>query len=88
VNDAGGPSEQSVGGAEPPSPIGWGRAVVSTFVILVVGVTALVIFPNWVLVHLTGLSRNGRVAVATVGFALAFLAIAWALRRMQAHRAI
>jgi hypothetical protein len=74
--------------AEPPSPIGWGRAVVSTLVILAVGAAALVFLPNWVLVHLTGISRNARVAIATVGFLAAFVIVAWALRRLQARGTI
>jgi len=73
---------------EPPSPIGWGRAALTAVAMLVVGTALLVVVPNWVLVHLTGLSRNGRVAVATIGFLAIFVAIAWGLRRLQARRAI
>jgi len=71
-----------------PSPIGWGRAALTAIAILVVGTATLVIFPNWVLVHLTGLSRNGRVAVATIGFVAIFAALAWGLRRLQARGVI
>lgn len=80
--------EHPVQDGESPSPIGWGRAALSAIAILVVGTVALVIAPNWVLVHLTGLSRNGRVAVATVGFVVIFAVLAWGLRRLQARGAI
>jgi hypothetical protein len=80
--------EHPVEDAESPSPIGWGRAALTAIAILVVGTASLVIAPNWVLVHLTGLSRNGRVAVATVGFVTFFVALAWGLRRLQARGVI
>jgi hypothetical protein len=73
---------------EPPSPVGWGRATLSTLAILAAGTALLVLVPNWMLVHLTGLSRNGRVAVATIEFVVAFAGLAWALRRLQARRVI
>jgi hypothetical protein len=44
--------------------------------------------PNWVLNHLTGLSRGGRVAVATIGFFLLLAATAWFLRRLQGRRVV
>jgi Ca2+/Na+ antiporter len=68
--------------------IGWGRALVSAVVILVVGAVLFVFAPNWLLTHLTGLSRNGRVAVVTTAFVVVFVAFAWALRRLQARRVI
>jgi hypothetical protein len=80
--------ENPVEDEESPSPIGWGRAALTAVAILVVGTVTLVIAPNWVLVHLTGLSRNGRVAVATVGFLVIFTALAWGLRRLQARGVI
>jgi hypothetical protein len=45
----------------------------------------LVYLPNWVLENLTGLNRHGRVAITTTGFFAVLLALAWALRRLQAH---
>ncbi len=72
----------------PASEIGWGRAVLSAAAIVILGAVLFVIGPNWLLTHLTGLPRNGRVAVATTGFAVFFVAFAWALRRLQARRAI
>jgi hypothetical protein len=52
-------------------------------VILAVGAGVFVYLPNWVLTHLSGLSRDGRVAVATVEFLLALAIMSWALRRLQ-----
>jgi hypothetical protein len=77
-----------VGDQGTPSPIGWARAALTSLVILAVGTALLIVLPNWVLTRLTGLSRNGRVAVATTGFFVLFFAFTWALRRLQAHRVI
>jgi hypothetical protein len=77
--------------AEPSSgatTIGWGRALLSAVVILVVGAVLFVFAPNWLLTHLTGLSRNWRVAVVTTTFVVVFIAFAWVLRRLQARRVI
>lgn len=73
---------------ETPSPIGWGRATLEAVATLVVGAVFLVILPNWALTHLTGLSRGGRVAVATTGFFVLLVSCAWVLRRLQARRVI
>jgi hypothetical protein len=72
---------------ESPS-IGWGRAVLTALIILALGTLLLVYLPNWALTNLTGLSRNGRVAVATGAFFVLFFAFAWALRRLQARRVL
>jgi hypothetical protein len=68
--------------------IGWGRALVSAVVILVAGAALFVFAPNWLLMHLTGLSRNWRVAVVATAFVVVFVAFAWGLRRLQARRVI
>ena len=81
-------SAPPVGDQEAPSPIGWARAALTSLVILAVGTALLIYLPNWVLTHLTGLERNGRVTVATASFFVLFFAFAWALRRLQAHRLI
>ena len=73
---------------ERPASIGWGRAVLSALLIVVVGAVFFVFAPNWLLTHLTGLSRNGRVAVVTIGFVVFFVLFAWGLRRLQARRVI
>jgi len=77
-----------VGHEAAPSPIGWVRAALSSLAILALGAVLFLYVPNWVLTHLTGLSRHGRVAIATAGFFVLFFAFAWALRRLQARHAI
>ena len=82
-------TEPVVGGiAEQPASIGWGRAVLAALLIVVVGAVLFVFGPNWLLTHLTGLSRNGRVAIVTVAFFVLFALFAWGLRRLQARHAI
>jgi len=78
----------AVPGDDPARGIGWGRAFVSALAILLVGGALLVYFPNWMLTHLTGLSRSGRVGVVTTWFFVVFFAFAWGLRRLQARRVI
>jgi Ca2+/Na+ antiporter len=73
---------------EESSSIGWGRALLSALIILVLGTLLLVYLPNWALTHLTSLSRNGRVAVATGTFFVLFFVIAYTLRRLQARRVL
>ena len=70
------------------SSIGWWRAAASALAILAVGAGLFVYAPNWVLIHLTGLSRSGRVAVATTGFLVLLAAMAFVLRRLQGRRSI
>jgi hypothetical protein len=67
------------------SAIGWWRAALSAAVILVVGSVVFVYLPNWLLGHLTGVGRHGRVTIVTTGFVAVLLALSWALRRLQAH---
>ena len=73
---------------ETTSPIGWARAALTSGAVLIFGTALLVYAPNWALTHLTGLSRNGRVAVATGWFFAALFAMLWVLRRLQARRMI
>ena len=82
-------SERDVGevGGQPES-IGWGRAVLASVLIVVVGAVLFVFGPNWLLTHLTGLSRNGRVAIVTVAFFAFFALFVWGLRRLQARHVI
>ena len=68
-----------------PSPIGWWRAAATALAIIVAGAGLFVFGPNWVLTHLAGLSRNGRVAVATTAFIVLLIAAAWVLRRLQSR---
>ena len=78
-------SPDGSGDAPATSGIGWWRAALSAVAILVVGVVLLVYLPNWVLENLTGVGRHGRVAITTTGLFAVFLALAWGLRRLQAH---
>jgi hypothetical protein len=55
---------------------------------LAVGAGLFVYAPNWALTHLTGLSRGGRVAIATIGFVLLLAAAAWLLRRLQGRHVV
>ena len=75
-------------GSSNATTIGWVRSLVSAVVILVAGAVFFVFAPNWLLTHLTGLSRNGRIAVVTTAFVVVFVAFAWVLRRLQARRVI
>ena len=81
-------AESEVVTAEEATSFGWGRAVLSATLIVAVGSVLFVFGPNWLLTHLTGLSRNGRVAVVTVAFVVFFAFFAWGLRRLQARRVI
>jgi hypothetical protein len=65
--------------------IGWGRALLTGFVVLVVGLTASVGGANVILTRATGLSRDVREWMATVVFLTAVIVVAWALRRLQAR---
>lgn len=71
-----------------PASIGWPRAIVSGLIVVAVGVGLLVYIPNFVLTELTGLSRSGRVGIATAWFFVALGLLMWGLRRLQAHREI
>ena len=62
--------------------------MLSALLVVVVGAVLFVFVPNWLLTHLTGLSRNGRVAVVTIEFFVFFVLFAWGLRRLQARRVI
>ena len=73
---------------EATSAIGWWRAALSAVVILVVGLVLLVYLPNWVLENFTAVGRHGRVTVTTIGFFAVLIALAWGVRRLQAHHEI
>ena len=85
TGSAGSGSARAAGDEAMSSPIGWWRAALSAAVILVVGLALLVYLPNWLLENLTGVDRHGRVTIITTGFFAVLLALAWALRRLQAH---
>ena len=73
---------------EPDAPtpnIGWGRALLSGLGILVVGLVASVGAANAILTKATGLSRDVREYLAVVIFLGVVIALAYALRRLQAR---
>jgi hypothetical protein len=65
--------------------IGWGRAVLTGAVVLAVGLVASVGSANIILTKATGLSRDAREYVASIVFLTVVIAVAWALRRLQAR---
>jgi fumarate reductase subunit D len=72
----------------PGASIGWIRAVLTAVTVLVVGLAASVGVANLILTKATSLSRSVREDVASVVFLAAVVLLAWALRRLQAHRLI
>ena len=72
---------------EPPAPIGWPRALLTTAVIVVVAIGALVYGTNAVLTKIHGKTRSSLVGIATLMFFVVLFALAWALRQLQ-HRKI
>jgi len=74
-------------GPDEGSGIGWGRAIVSGLIILVVGFVATVWVADMVLKKATGLSRDNRQYLASAIFLAVLIVLAWALRRLQ-HRGL
>ena len=68
--------------------IGWLRAVLTGVIVLVVGLAASVGVANLILTRATGLSRSVREYAASIVFLAVVFLLAWALRRLQAHRLI
>jgi hypothetical protein len=73
---------------EPPQTIGWPRAILTTVIILVVGIGVLVYGTDAVLTKIHGKTRSSLVAVATTMFFVALIAFAWCLRRLQRRKII
>ena len=71
-----------------PSPIGWGRAIVTTIVISFVAIAVLVYGTNAVLTKPHGKTHGSLVFVATTMFFVVLLALAWALRQLQRRKLI
>jgi hypothetical protein len=65
--------------------IGWLRAIATGIAVIVVGIGAAVIGANRILTKALGLTRSGRVGLASGLFLVVVIALAWALRRMQAR---
>ena len=67
------------------SDIGWLRAIVSGFAVLVVGIGASVLGANRILTKALGVTRGGREALASGLFLVVVIGLAWLLRRGQAR---
>lgn len=68
--------------------IGWLRALLTTAIVLVVGIGALVYGTNAILTKIHGKTRSSLVAVATTAFCVLLIALAWALRQLQRRKII
>ncbi|HYL52757.1 MAG TPA: hypothetical protein VEZ15_12365 [Acidimicrobiia bacterium] len=73
---------------EPPAPIGWPRALLTTAIIVVVGIGVLVYGSNAVLTKFHGKTRSSLVGGVTPLFFIFLLALAWALRQLQRRKII
>jgi hypothetical protein len=73
---------------ETPATIGWPRAILTSIAIVVVGVLLLVYVPNWILTKINGKTRSSLVALATIVFFVALVALAWTLRWLQRRKVI
>jgi hypothetical protein len=73
---------------DPPSPIGWGRAILTVAVIAFVAIAVLVYGTNAVLTKVHGNTHGSLVFVATTMFFVVLLALAWALRQLQRRKLI
>jgi len=70
-----------------PTPIGWGRALLTTAIIVVVAIGVLVYGTN-ALLDIHGKTRSSLVAVATTLFFVLLIALAWGLRQLQRRKVI
>jgi hypothetical protein len=73
---------------EPPAPIGWPRAILTTAIIVVVGIGVLVYGSNAVLTKIHGKTRSSLVGIVTPLFFIFLLAMAWGLRQLQRRKII
>jgi hypothetical protein len=71
---------------EPPAPIGWPRAILTTAIIVVVGIGVLVYGSNAVLTKIHGKTRSSLVGIVTPLFFIFLLAMAWGLRQLQRRK--
>ena len=70
------------------SAIGWGRAIGSALVIVIVGFLFVVVVPNRILLDVASVSRNVRTYIAATLSLVVVLLLAWGLRRLQARAVI
>ena len=68
--------------------LGWLRAALTVGVVFVVGFAGLAIVPDLIVTQLDGVARDTRAGLASAWFLLAFVTLAWAIRRLQAHHVI
>jgi hypothetical protein len=73
---------------EAPPPIGWLRALLSTAIIVGVGIAVLVYGSNAILTRIHGKTRSSLVAIVTPLFFVLLIAMAWALRQLQRRKII
>lgn len=68
--------------------LGWPRAIVTALAVLVVAIGLLVYASNLILTRFHGVSRSGRVGLATTWFFVVLVALVWTLRWLQRRRLI
>lgn len=73
---------------DPGPSIGWLRAVVTTVVILAVGIGGLVYGANAVLTRANRLTRSGQVAIVAPSFFVGLALLGYLLRRLQSRKVI
>ena len=69
-----------------PAEMSWANAIVRGLAVLVVGFVGVVFVPNRILTKALGLTRTAREWIAVAVFAVVIIAMAWALRRLQARK--
>ncbi len=68
--------------------IGWGRAIATAVVFLVVGLGVTVVGSDQIIKQVTGLSRNALEYLVSAYFLAGVAAAAWVLRRLQQRGAL
>jgi uncharacterized membrane protein YbhN (UPF0104 family) len=71
---------------ETPPTISWARALLTTAVILIVGVGVLVYGTNAVLTKVHNVKRTNLVGIATAMFFVFLFVFAWVLRQLQRRK--
>jgi hypothetical protein len=79
------PGNTPVAPTPPPPDIGWGRAVLSSILIVAIGVLGCVYLPNMVVNGFQSLSPDTRTDIAAAICIVVLLVLAWCLRRAQAR---
>lgn len=63
----------------------WPRVALTVVLLVAVALLVLAVVPDLIVTRLTGVSRDTRALLASAWFFLAFVALAWAVRRLQAR---